>query len=435
MKQLQYLNILAKKEYIGLKPGLMRIKKVLKSLGNPENIFPIIHIAGTNGKGSVAAMLNSILIAAGYKVGFYSSPHLINYRERIRINNKLIANKNFNKWLGLVLKAPAAHKLTYFEIITALAFAYFAAEKVDVVVCEVGLGGRFDATNVAKNVLVSCITSIDFDHKEYLGNTLSTIAFEKAGIIKNNVPVVVYTGHIVADNVIKQVAARKKAQMYFLDKNFFYKSLFVDWHKLQQVFSYYGTENVYQNLWFNLLGEHQVRNAALAIACLEIINKTFKVSENAVRKGLIQVTWPGRFQIETWKINNKKVDIIIDGAHNVAGAKVFKSTLLNSPYAKHKLTLVMCVLRDKEYEKIIAVLNELVKKVLIFSPESLRGLPLQNLRKEWEKYLAKNKIVELENFSEFSDYLTTKDKLVAISGSLYAVSEALKYARNNQQLV
>src|SRR3989344_7371723 len=249
--------------------GLERIESLLKRLGNPEKKLKCIHVAGTNGKGSVCAMLHSILADVGYKVGLYTSPHLKKFNERIRINNKLISDNDIVKYYLMVKKYVTSQ--SFFEITTAMAFLYFADKKVDFAVLEVGLGGRLDATNVVVP-LISVITNIGLEHTQFLGKTIKKIAYEKAGIIKNQVPVVT-AAEGIALAAIKKISNEKNSKLYIVNK-----------------------KNA--NCRIGLKGEFQKLNAAMAIKSIEALKNDYgvKIKKSSVKKGLLNANWSGRFQ-------------------------------------------------------------------------------------------------------------------------------------------
>lgn len=490
------LNSLASKEYTGAKLGLTRVRQALRELGNPHDRFPTIHIAGTNGKGSTAALLYNVLMAAGFRVGFYTSPHFLDYRERIRINEQLIPQRQLKQVLAATFSTSVGGELTYFEVLTVAAFKYFADAKIDVLVCEVGLGGRLDATNIIKKPLVSIITSIDYDHTEFLGNSLAAIAHEKAGIIKRGVPVVVNTGHRAADEVIKERCAKLKVRPYFLGKDFGCRKagVAIDWKRKEQRFSYFGIKNNCVDVRLQLLGAHQVRNASLALAALELIGDKLElilselcnefcsrrsrpavlaartktrggnvtvhhlgINEQTIRRGLQQARWAGRLDIRenivlpqtqnSGKCSGKssgdrhhdksggdkaksaliKRTVILDGAHNAAGAKVLRTVLASSPYTKTKngIVVIMSVLRDKNYRAICRQLQHIASKVIVFTAHSARALPGETLRGEWLKYLPENKVLLAPGLASSFHLLQKGDKVICVTGSLYGISEML----------
>lgn len=440
------LNRLATKEYTGAKLGLGRVRKALRELGNPHHNYQTIHIAGTNGKGSTAALIYHVLMAAGFKVGFYTSPHFLDYRERIRVNERLIPHEQLRQALTATFTTQIGAELTYFEVLTVAAFKYFADANIDILVCEVGLGGRLDATNVIKKPLVSVITSIDYDHQEFLGNSLAQIAQEKAGIIKRGTPVVAYTGHAAADRVIQQKCVTLKSPCYFLKQDFRPKKSRMDWENKEQIFSYCGIKNNYCDLHLSLLGAHQIRNASLALAAIELIgtkrNGNYAVSEEALRHGLESARWVGRIDIREEIIFPEYPSIprtiILDGAHNAAGAKVLRATLATSPYVKNdtnkskgraNFVIIMSVLRDKNYRKICQELRYIATKVITFTAHSERALDSKILQKEWLKYLPKNKVFAAQNLNAAMQLLSKNDKVICVTGSLYGISEILEKLR------
>ena len=420
------LQFLAQNRQLNHKPTLKYIKAVLRELGNPEKKVPVIHLAGTNGKGSTAAMLYSILMEAGYRVGLYTSPHLSHHVERIRINSKLISIRKFNQLLARIFLCASAAKLNYFEVITALAFLYFAEAKIDLLVLETGLGGRFDATNVVSNKLASIITSIDYDHVNILGKTFSAIAKEKGGIIQDKTPAIVYTGHAAADKVIAQICKIKKASLFLLGRNFNCVLEKIDWMKSRQLFSYYSAMLSYENLILPFIGAHQLRNAALALTTIAVIKNRFPVARTAIYEGLYKASWPGRLEVIKHKISGYQRNIILDGAHNVAGAKNLIETLAISPYREKGIVFVISVLQDKDYKGICRELSALARKIIIFKINSERSLESQVLAKVWRKYLPSNKIFIINELHDLSKILDNKDKNICITGSLYGIAEARK---------
>lgn len=426
MLTIQYLNSLASKEYIAQKPGLGRIRKLLKYLGNPQDKYPLIHIAGTNGKGSTATIICEILKQAGYRVGLYTSPHLVSYRERIRIGDTLVSDKEVSKLLKIASAAGGRllEKLTYFELLTAVAFMYFARENADFVVCETGLGGRYDATNVVKKPVLSIITSIDFDHMEYLGNTIEEIAGEKAGIIKKNVPVVANVRNKSAGRVVFGEGRKKHTEIYSLGKQFRFKSISTDWARLEQKFSYCGIEKNYENLSLKLLGKHQLINASLAIAGTELLS--VDIPESVVRRALKKAYWPGRFEII-----KSKPTVILDGAHNPEGAMTLKNILSEYPLRKGSLVIAMSILKEKDYKKICRILSFVADRVVIFKANTIRALGEEVLVNEWRKYLPSKKITVADDFNRVLRQVK-RTEVLCVAGSLYAIGDAIKYLKNHK---
>ena len=302
--------------------GLERMEKIMALLGNPQDKLNCIHVAGTNGKGSVCAIIASILNEAGIKAGIYSSPHIFKYTERIKINGENISDNNFAQYVFEISELADNNKidLTEFEILTAVMFKYFADNNVDVVVLETGMGGRFDATNIIKKNLCSVITHIDYDHTERLGKTLDEIAFEKAGIIKPNCPCIILEGREVFYDKAMEVGA-----------------------ELEIINPY--TNNSFENL--SLKGSYQKENLSLALA---VIEKCFrKISQEQIEKGLKNVKHPCRFEYIADK------NLIIDGAHNPNGINNLMQSL-NTYYPNTKRRFIFGCLRNKEYEKMVNII-------------------------------------------------------------------------------
>lgn len=336
-------KFLQKYQQFSIHLGLERIKNLLKRLGNPQLNVPIIHVAGTNGKGSVCAYLSSILSQAGYRVGRYISPHLVDWTERLSINQQPIAQSDFLQVLQQVENAilPDEVPPTLFEIVTVAAWVYFAQQKVDIAVMEVGLGGRLDATNVCDHPLVSVITSIGLDHQEYLGSTIAEIAFEKAGIIKPNCPVVVGILPPDAQQVIQQRATELNAPVTWVKP-----AVWVKQNGMQQTANYQGLEYP-----LPLLGNIQLINSAIAIATSQILHqKGWQISENALIQGIEKAQWPGRLQWITWKQHR----LLIDGAHNPAAAMALRQYVDSLEVSS--ICWVMGMLSTKDHTNIFKAL-------------------------------------------------------------------------------
>jgi len=312
-------SILQSYQHFGVHLGLERIHQVLEKLDNPHKQVPIIHVAGTNGKGSVCAYLSSVLTAAGYRVGRYTSPHLIDWTERICINQKPISTIALQQCLEKVVCAAEGNteSPTQFEIITAAAWLYFAEQKADIAVIEVGLGGRLDATNVCETPIVSVITSISLDHWQILGPTVADIAGEKAGIIKSKCPAVIgelpESARIVVEKRIQELGCPAVWVKPAVDLG----QGFAEYHPSPEIGVNSRTSAVKIRYELPLLGQVQLMNSAIAIATIHTLqNLGWQISATAIANGIAQTQWPGRLQQTTW--NNRK--ILIDGAHNPAAA-------------------------------------------------------------------------------------------------------------------
>lgn len=410
-----YLNWLKAHQFFGIKPGLYRIISLLKKLGNPHQKYPVLHIAGTNGKGSTCAILQALLSEHGLKTGLYTSPHLFKLNERFRINFEDISDDELLEMLK-ILKRFSTEPVTYFELTTALAFLYFAEKKVDLAVIETGLGGRLDATNVV-NPEASLITSIGLDHTKYLGNTLEKIAFEKAGIIKRSKPVILGKIEEKPLKVILERAQRLNCKVFSLNQDFFI-------YFKEDFWNYEGTYRFYE-LELALKGYYQGNNLALALKGLEVLeeNGFLKIEENAVKRALKKVRWEGRYK----KLRLKDKEILVDCAHNPEGIKTLKAELLREGFYPFLLVL--------------GATNEDGEKPFHLFLEELYPLSQGLYLTEFE---AERRVVTLEEWKgvlrdgmEARFYKHPKEALVKalknkdtsrilITGSIYFVAEALK---------
>jgi dihydrofolate synthase / folylpolyglutamate synthase len=364
----------------GIKLGLETMTALLDAIGRPERRLRILHIGGTNGKGSTAAMAAAMLQASGMRVGLYTSPHLVEFRERISVNGVMIEEDRLADLVALVRAAmPPALTPTFFEVTTAMALRFFAESRVDIVVLEVGLGGRFDATNVVAPIGCA-ITTIALDHQEYLGRTEDLIAFEKAGIIKPSVPVVIGRLGPEAGTVIRRIAAERAAPLWRLGDEFAVTG------DSPECFTYRGYTGVFEGLRCGLPGRHQLDNAACAIALLEAAGQAgVSVDEAAVRTGLQSVKWEGRLELI-----EEDPSVLLDGAHNPAAALVLarylEEFLGRDPDAR--IILVWGMMRDKDHRQFIAPLLPLISEVVLTQAALARSATVQELRlalAAWQK--------------------------------------------------
>jgi dihydrofolate synthase/folylpolyglutamate synthase len=398
----------------GIILGLETIKGVLNALGNPQNNFVSIHVAGTNGKGSVAAALSSILHASGYKVGLYTSPHLVRFNERICINNRHISDADVVKSFKAVQQVHHGNRSpTFFEFATAMALYEFGRQGVDWAVIETGMGGRFDATNVIQPA-ISIITNVSMEHRDYLGNTLARIAREKAGIIKRRAPVVTAIKQKQAQAVVLRTAAKKSAPLYVLGKNFKVR------RQGAGEFSYYGIENTWHNMHTPLLGHYQVENAALAIAACELLNKdSAEISRKNIQDGLSKTRWPGRLEIVS-----DNPCVILDGAHNLIAARNL-SKYLSENLAHRRITLVVGILDDKPYGAMLKSLLPVCSRVIVTRAKTERALAPQRLYAAAEKIISDvTMIPEVAAAARQAIETAGSDDVICIAGSLYVVGEA-----------
>lgn len=419
------ISIETGQEYKTMVLGLDRIKKFLFDQKVNYESLKYVHITGTNGKGSTAKVISEILIGSGYKTGLYTSPHLIKINERIQVNGLPVSDKDLkilDKKYGNISKK---YNLTYFEYITALSFIYFVKNKVDVVVLETGLGGRFDATNIVMP-LVSIITSIDFDHTEILGKTLKKIAFEKAGIIKKNIPIVCGNIKDIALREIKKVANQNNSQLYCFGKDFVAKHIEYNWKNFTQKINYCGLDKNIK-VDFSLLGLAQVYNLAVILCVCEILSKTLnKIDFGNIKNVLKNIKWQARFDVRKLTINNKKCSFIIDGAHNIQAIENFLNLYKKSPFYKKKTNLVFTMMQEKNYKKIIKEVSKDFSNVKLIKIDNSRAIDLNILKKEFSKYISMKNISVCDNTEQLFSSIKNNDIYMCL-GSFYLAGTILKY--------
>ncbi|MCA6070669.1 MAG: bifunctional folylpolyglutamate synthase/dihydrofolate synthase [Endomicrobium sp.] len=407
------------KEYKNMTPGLSRIKKFFEGMGNPHDTIKVIHIAGTNGKGSTAAFISEILKAGGYKTALYTSPHLIDVKERIKISGENIPSRVFYNLSHKYLDKAVKCGLSCFEYLTAIAFIYFVEQKVDVAVIETGLGGRFDATNIIKNPLVCVITSVAKEHQEILGNTIERIAFEKVGIIKKSAYVVCGGLPKAAIAVVKN----KVKTSYLYGKDF--KALINKSSILGQNFDYTSENIKLKNIEINLLGEHQVANASVAVCVVDLLSKKeYALDETNIRMGLRNTVWSGRFDVRKVNFGDESFEIIIDGAHNVQGFNAFLKTFKQLGFSKKKRTFIFAVMKEKKYKVIVEKISPFAKKIILPKIHNDRAASPDVLKTEFSKYIIKNKIYSVDSVKSALSMINTGETAIVI-GSLYLAGEVL----------
>jgi dihydrofolate synthase/folylpolyglutamate synthase len=398
--------------------GLCSVRKLLDRLDNPQAKYKTILIGGTNGKGSVAAMLSRILEKKGLKVGLYTSPHLCDFRERIRINGRVISKRDLCM-LTEKIKDRMEEDVTYFEFTTVLAFLYFCMEEVDIAVLEVGMGGRLDATNVVTPE-VSVITNISLEHKKYLGNNLESIAVEKAGIIKEGGICVTAAKQKRVIGVFEEICTRRDARLCVMGKEIKIRA------SGDTGFSYYGIWKNYKNIRPSLIGKHQFENAAMAIAAVEILNsKGFDIDDDSVFYGISHTKWEGR--LETICDDPK---IIIDGAHNPAGVSALCKSIRSCFHYK-KLILVLGILDDKDYKAMLKEIAPLSCMIILTKLTGERALDPKNMLSVATSFCSHVEVIESpdEAFSK-AVFAAGEDDLVCIAGSLYLIGEAKRHFRS-----
>jgi dihydrofolate synthase / folylpolyglutamate synthase len=417
--------------WFGAKFGLANSFKLAALAGNPQNRLRFIHVAGTNGKGSTCAMLESIYRAAGLRVGLFTSPHLVAFGERIQVNRRVISERDIGRLVAeiqalleegwgksgnhaaaslLTAGAEAAGSAgadvraehpTFFEVVTIMALRYFAEQKCDLVIWETGLGGRLDSTNIV-TPLTSVITNIQYDHQKWLGETLASIAAEKAGIIKPGIPLITAAEGKAALRVITETARRQNAPLTILSR-----------------------EEMHQpplnTIQLPLLGQHQRMNAAVAVATARALSSQVPVNDDTIRAGLSRVHWAGRLQLTTRPSGQQ---ILLDGAHNVGGAGIL-ATAVKEFFPSAKLTLVLGILRDKDWPGMCDILAPLAERILLVPVPSERSATPQELAGACRRANPRAQVTECASLREALT-ATGSDAFLTVAGSLYLVGEAME---------
>ncbi len=391
---------------------LDRMNQALALFDHPERQFPSFHIAGTNGKGSTAAMLHRILSQSGYRVALYTSPHLVSFTERIRVGDEEIAPNEVVALAQEIWNRTVAANvpLTFFEFVTVMAFIYFARRKVDVAVVEVGLGGRLDATNLVRPV-VSLISTISKDHEAYLGSDLLSIAREKGGIIKQGIPAVCGALPTEVAALLKDIADERAAPAYFLGRDFIFSL------KNEDRFDYRGLKWRLSDLDIALRGKHQKRNAALALAGLEIAAREFPVNESALREGLKTVRWPGRFEIL-----RDKPTIVLDGAHNGEGVRALIEEL-ESFREQRTVRLLFAAMEDKDWRLMLEGFSEVVDEIVLTRVNMERCADPFYVASQLSGKIPHRAIGNAPTALEHILDRAESDDIILIAGSLYLIGE------------
>ncbi len=408
---------------LGSVMGLDSMRRLCAALGDPQDKLKFVHIAGTNGKGSTLAYISTIMQEAGYRVGRYISPTVNGYRERFQVNGREITQAGLCKYLEPV-KAEAARLAaqgeahpTLFEVETAVAFLYFLDKECDLVVLETGLGGALDATNVVNTTLAAVFVSISMDHMDILGESLEEIAFAKAGIIKNRCYAISVKQDPEVMKVLRQSALVKKAKFLTADLS---RAKRIRYGVTKQSFDY----DKYKDLEISMLGQFQIENAVLAVeTVLTLVRCGFKVSEEKVRKGLLNTKWPGRFDVIA-----KRPFFIADGAHNEDGAKKLAESI-RFYFTNRKIIYIMGMLQDKEYDKVIRHTFELASHIITVTPPiKERALPALELAQTAREYhRAVTAADSVQEAVEIAYLLTGKDKdaVIVAFGSLSYLGELM----------
>lgn len=398
----------------GYKLGLDRMQKTLKILGNPEKTFKIIHVAGTNGKGSTSTFIYQTLKEHGYKTGLFTSPHIINFYDRIKID-KEISEEDFMRIFEIIKDTIEENdiKVSTFEFITLCAIYYFAEQKCEYVVLEVGMGGRLDATNATDETLLSVITKIGLDHQEYLGNTLEEIAYEKACIMKQNGRCVVYNQQESVLDVFREVAGERDNKLYICD---FDEAKNIEINATHNSFDW---KNLH--IETRLVGRYQLFNAQLALSAIDVLRNELDLSDEDIINGFKNAYIPARFDV----IRHNPT-VIYDGGHNADGVKALKSSI-ESVFGDKKIVFVYGVLKDKDYNDEIKLIHENAKAFVTFTPDSPRALKAEDLKKQIEAY--SDNVVAKSNVNDAVDYAIEhfKDDVIIIFGTLYSAEQAYEH--------
>lgn len=416
----------------GMVLGLDRMEELLRRLGNPQDDLKVIHVAGTNGKGSVSKYLEEGLSACGYKMGLYTSPYIETFNERIRYDGADISDEDLEYYGQKVVSAAEAmvadglDSPTEFEVVTAIAFLYFAGRQADITILEVGLGGIGDSTNVVKHPLASVITSISYDHMAQLGSSLAEIAVNKAGIIKTGCPVIANVPQRDAAKIIARKAYAMGSRLY--DISGIHAAVF-DETPFSQKVSMELYEKSYSDVEISMVGRHQAENLKTALATLEILRKSgaVKLDREALYEGLKRARQPGRFEV----ISEDPV-VIIDGAHNEAGAQALQETMAQH-FAGKKILLVAGILADKEIDSIVKFLTKITDHIIVTEPDNPRKLAAEKLAEHVADFGAAAEVVsDAEAAVHRAKELADGYDVILFAGSLYLIGDVRRLWRNER---
>ena len=410
----------------GIVFGLANIRNILRSLGNPHKKVKVIHVGGTNGKGSTAAMIQSIMSRCGYRVGLYTSPHLISFTERIRIDDREITEAEVvrltERVRGAVRESRIPETFTFFDFTTAMAMLYFVEKGVDLAIVEVGLGGRLDSTNVV-DPLLAIITNISLDHQDYLGDTLEQVAREKMGIIKEGKALVTAVTQPKVLSLFRHVCLEKKAPLFRVGQDFRGR------RAGPRRFHYRGRKLNLPNLELNLAGRHQIINATTALGAIETLGRDwYRIRDEAIYDGLRDVQWSGRLEVVM-----ESPMVLLDGAHNPGAAKRLKAAIVEE-FTYDRLLLALGIMNDKDYRRIISILVPLADMTVLCKPRCERAAPPQVLLNEVKRIERKGKIVE--DVGEALQHLlsmASERDLICITGSFYTIGEAKAYLSRSKR--
>lgn len=422
------LKFLYNLQKIGIKMGLENTKNILKYMGNPQDHYPTIHVAGTNGKGSTSAMIAAILTASGYKTGLYTSPHLVKFNERIRIDGVPISDSVLAKYVNEFLPIFKKIKPTFFEATTTLAFKYFAENKVDIAVIEVGMGGRLDSTNVIKPLL-SIITSIGMDHSQYLGNTLKKIAFEKAGIIKEKVPCLTAVENPILLNVFDKISKIKKTKVKVVTRNCNVNFIKNDIN--ETILDIELSKKKIRKINVDFAGKFQQSNILLTLNAIEMLKKKYnfsKISEESLKRGLRNVRKFTGLRGRLEKLMDNPM-IIGDVAHNPAAFEQLKNSLLS--LGINNAITIFGVMKDKDVLGIIPNVMSFSKLVIateVNIPRAIKSKDVAALFRQYQFPCIDGKSVK--NSIKIAKKISQRNDVILITGSHYILGDALKVLKS-----
>lgn len=416
----------------GMVLGLDRMEELLRRLGNPQDDLKVIHVAGTNGKGSVSKYLEEGLSACGYKMGLYTSPYIETFNERIRYDGADISDEDLEYYgqkvvsAAEVMVADGLDSPTEFEVVTAIAFLYFADRQADITILEVGLGGIGDSTNVVKSPLASVITSISYDHMAQLGSSLAEIAVNKAGIIKTGCPVIANVPQRDAAKIIARKAYAMGSRLYDISG---IRAAVSDETPFSQKVSMELYEKSYSDVEISMVGRHQAENLKTALATLEILRKSgaVKLDREALYEGLKRARQPGRFEV----ISEDPL-VIIDGAHNEAGTQALQETMAQH-FAGKKILLVAGILADKEIDSIVKFLTKITDHIIVTEPDNPRKLAAEKLAEHVADFgVAAEAVSDVEAAVHRAKELADGYDVILFAGSLYLIGDVRRLWRNER---
>ena len=424
----------------GMVLGLSRMEELLRRLGDPQDTLNVIHVAGTNGKGSVSKYLEEGLAACGYKMGLYTSPYIEKFNERIRFDGADISDEDLEYYGQKVVDAAEAmvadgkDSPTEFEVVTAIAFLYFAGKKADITILEVGLGGIGDSTNVVKHPLASVITSISYDHMAQLGSTLAEIAVNKAGIIKTGCPVISNVPERDAAKIIARKAYAMGSRLFDVSG---IRAAVSEQTPFSQMVSMELYEKSYSDVEISMVGKHQAENLKTALATLEILRKSgaVKLDREALYAGLKRARQPGRFEViggGTEAGDESKPLVIIDGAHNEAGAQALQETMAQY-FSGKKILLVAGILADKQIDSIVKFLTKITDHIIVTEPDNPRKLAASELAKHIaDAGVTAEVIADAEAAMHRAKELADGYDVILFAGSLYLIGDVRRLWRNER---